>query len=134
MKPVDVKEDTKINAYDYLKIIPRKRKFRLGDIVRISKYKTVFEKGYTASWSTELFKIVKANATNPPTYLLESIEGEPIKGCFYEAELQKTTSPNVYLVEKIVKRRKKNNIDQIFVKWLGFPNQFNSWINKSDIV
>jgi len=134
MKPGDVQENTQIKAYDYLKIRPKKYKFRLGDTVRISKYKTTFEKGYTPSWSTELFKIVKANITNPPTYLLESLEGEPIRGCFYEAELQKTSSPNAYLVEKILKRRKKNHIDQLFVKWLGFPNQFNSWIDKTDIV
>lgn len=134
MKPKDVKEDTQINAYNYLKIVPRKYKFRLGDIVRISKYKSIFEKGYTPSWSTELFRIVKVNITNPPTYLLESLEGEPIKGCFYEAELQKTTIPGVYLVEKIIKRRKKNNVEQLFVKWLGFPNQFNSWIDKSNVV
>lgn len=134
MKPKDVREHTKIHAYDYLKIMPRKIKFHLGNIVRISKYKSIFEKGYTPSWSTELFKIVKVNVTNPPTYMLESLQGEPIKGCFYEAELQKTSSPDIYLVEKILKQRKKNNIEQLYVKWLGFPNQFNSWVNKSDIV
>jgi hypothetical protein len=134
MKPADVKENTQIKAYNYLKILPKKIKFRLGDIVRISKYKSVFDKGYTPSWSTELFRIAKVNITNPPTYLLESLEGQPIKGCFYEAELQKTSSPDVYLVEKVLKQRRKNHTDQLFVKWLGFPNQFNSWINKSDIV
>lgn len=134
MKPIDVKEDTKIKAYDQIKVVPRKFKFRLGDVVRISKYKSLFDKGYTPSWSTELFKIVKVNITNPPTYLLESTDGQPIKGCFYEAELQKTKSPNVYLVEKVLRSRKINNNIQLFVKWLGFPNQFNSWINKRDIV
>lgn len=134
MKPKDVQENTQIKTYDYLKIKPRKYKFHIGDIVRISKYKSIFEKGYTPSWSTELFKIVKVKITNPPTYLLESLEGDPIKGCFYEAELQKTNSPNVYLVEKSLKTRRKNDIDQLYVKWLGFPNHFNSWINKSDIV
>lgn len=134
MKPKDVKENTQINAYNYLKIVPQKMKYRLGDIVRISKYKGVFDKGYTPSWSTELFKISKVNITNPPTYLLESLEGQPIKGCFYEAELQKTSSPDVYLVEKVLRKRRQNHTDQLFVKWLGFPNQFNSWIDKFDIV
>lgn len=135
MKPKDVKENTQINAYNYLKIVPKKRKYRLGDIVRISKYKSIFDKGYTPSWSTELFKISKVNVTNPPTYLLKSLEeGQPIKGCFYEPELQKTNSPGVYLVEKILRKRKKNHTDQLFVKWLGFSNQANSWIDKSDIV
>lgn len=134
MRPIDVQPNTQIKTYDYLKIAPKKIKFRLGDIVRISKYKSLFDKGYTPSWSTELFKIVKVNITNPSTYLLESLEGQPIKGCFYEAELQKTNSPGIYLVEKILRQRRKNHNDQLFVKWLGFPNQFNSWITKSDIV
>lgn len=136
MKPVNVKEDTDIKAYNYIKIAPKKRKFHLGDVVRISKYKNIFDKGYTPSWTTELFKIAKVNITNPPTYLLESLDGQqqPIKGCFYEAELQKTTSPDIYLVEKILKQRKKNHTNQLFVKWLGFPNQFNSWIDKSAVV
>lgn len=134
MKPINVNKNTKISVYDFLKTVPRKRKFRLGDPVRISKYKTIFEKGYKPSWSTELFKIVKVNVTNPPTYMLESSEGEPIKGCFYEAELQKTNSPDIHLVEKIIKTRTKNNVEQYFVKWLGFPKQLNCWIDKTDFV
>lgn len=134
MKPVDVTAKTDIDAFNHLKIAPIKYKFKLGDIVRISKYKGVFEKGYTPSWSTELFKIQKVNITNPPTYMIESIDGQPILGCFYELELQKTSKPDTYLVEKIMQNRKKNNIDQLYVKWLGFPDTHNSWINKSDIV
>lgn len=134
MKPADVKVHTVITAYNHIKVVPKRFKYRLNDVVRISKYKSIFDKGYTPSWSTELFKIVKVNITNPPTYLLESMDGQPIKGCFYEVELQKTSSPGVYLVEKILRNRKKNNIDQLYVKWLGFPNQFNSWIDKKDIV
>jgi hypothetical protein len=134
MKPSDVTPETEIHAFNHLKIVPKKFKFRLGDIVRISKYKHIFEKGYTPSWTTELFKIAKVNITNPPTYMLETIDGQPIQGCFYEPELQKTSSPDIYLVEKILRRRRKNHVDQLYVKWLGFPNQHNSWINKADIV
>lgn len=134
MKPNNVKKNTVLEVYNHIKVMPKKYKFRLGDIVRISKYKTIFDKGYTPSWSTEQFKIVKVNITNPPTYLLESVDGQPIKGCFYEAELQKTRIPGVYLVEKVLRERKKDNKKQLYVKWLGFPNQFNSWIDKSDIV
>jgi len=45
----------------------------MGDSVRVSKYKTVFEKGYTLNWTTEVFKIVKVQRTNPVTYLLEEV-------------------------------------------------------------
>lgn len=134
MRPIDVSPKTRLNVYDYLKVVPKTFKYRVGDVVRISKYKSVFEKGYTPGWSTELFIITKAKITNPPTYLLKAIDGQPIKGCFYEAELQKTQSPDTYLVEKIIRKRRKNSIEQIYVKWLGFSEKHNSWINATDIV
>jgi len=97
--------------------------------VRISTYKSVFTKGYLPSWSTEIFKIVKINETLPTTYQLQDYTGKPIAGCFYSEEILKTNYPNDYLVEKII--RKKG--EQIFVKWLGFDNTHNSWINVRDI-
>jgi Integrase core domain. len=129
MKPVDVKNTTKLSVYNRPKVA-LKPKFRVGDTVRISKYKGVFEKGYTANYSTELFKVVKVNITNPITYMIEDMDGQPIKGCFYEYELQRTKYPDVYLVEKILK--KKGN--KLFVKWLGLPSEQNGWINKADMV
>jgi len=60
-----------------------KVKFRVNDIVRISSYKGVFEKGYTPNWSTELFKIVQVCPTSPVTYKLEDLKGNPILGGFY---------------------------------------------------
>jgi len=106
-----------------------KIKFNIGDNVRISTYKSVFTKGYLPSWSTEIFKITKINKTSPTTYQLQDYTGKPIAGCFYSEEIQKTSFPNDYLVEKII-RRKGN---QMFVKWLGFDNTHNSWINTTDI-
>lgn len=106
-----------------------KNKFCIGDIVRISKYKSIFEKGYTPNFSTELFRVVNVNNKFPVTYLLEDLKHTTIAGQFYEKELQKTKYPDSYLVEKILK--KKDN--QIYVKWLGFPNSENSWIKKTDL-
>ena len=129
MRPIDVTPTTQLNVYKHPKIA-LKSKLKIGDIVRISKYKGVFEKGFTPNFSTELFKIVKVNVTNPVTYILEDMNGRSIKGCFYQMELLKTKNPDVYLVEKVL--RKKGN--QRFVKWLGLPNDQNSWIDKSNIV
>lgn len=110
-----------------------KRLFNVGDYVRISKAKLLFEKGYTPNWSTELFKIAKVRSNDiPVSYQLEDLNNQPVKGCFYAAELQKTKQPNVYLVEKVIRRNKKGN--QLLVKWLGFPDSFNSYIKSSDIV
>lgn len=108
-----------------------KCKFKVGDYVRISKYKGTFEKGYTPNWSTEIFKIRYKQNTTPITYLIEdTIRGQPILGAFYEQELQKTKHPNVYLVEKVLKR--KGN--KVFVKWLGLSSDENSWINKTNVL
>ena len=105
-------------------------KYKIGDYVRISKYKGTFEKGYTPNWSTEIFKIRMIQNTNPITYLIEdTIRGQPILGAFYVQELQKTKNPNLYLVEKVLKRKG----DRVLVKWLGLPSSENSWIDKSNI-
>lgn len=108
----------------------QKNKFRVGDLVRISKYKGSFEKGYTPNWSTELFLIKSVNDTKPITYTIEDSYKQPILGTFYEQELQKTECGNVYLIEKVVKKRGSN----LFVKWLGLPESENSWIKKADIL
>ncbi|XP_018397172.1 PREDICTED: uncharacterized protein LOC108775341 [Cyphomyrmex costatus] len=105
-------------------------KFKVGDAVRVSKYKTIFEKGYTPNWTTEVFQIVKIQKTNPVTYLLEDYRGKPVAGGFYEHELRRVANPDVYLVEKVL--RKKG--DKVYVKWLGFDGSHNSWINKNDVV
>ena len=64
-------------------------KFKAGDQVRISKYKTVFAKGYTQNWSKEVFVVTKIKNTVPWTYVISDLNGEPIAGTFYEKELQK---------------------------------------------
>ena len=133
MRPADVTpavaERLLSSVYSGIKIAAP-AKFKLGDSVRVSKYKTIFEKGYTPNWSTEVFKIVKVQQTNPVTYLLEDWRGNPIEGGFYEYELLKAAVPGVYLVEKILRRKD----DKVFVKWLGFDKEHNSWINKDDVL
>lgn len=104
LKPKDVTKNNEkqllSNVYNHLKVVAM-QKFNVGDIVRISKAKHVFEKGYVPNWTTELFKIASVKITNPTTYLLEDMSGQPISGGFYEAELQKTKQPDVFLIEQI---------------------------------
>lgn len=118
------------SVYKSIKSSIKKAKYKVGDSVRISKYKHIFEKGYTPNWTTEVFKIRKIQKTNPITYLLEDYQKSDIKGCFYELELQKTTLPDTYLVEKVLK--KKGSL--CFVKWLGFDSSHNSWVDKKEII
>lgn len=105
-------------------------KFNVGDRVRISKYKSLFHKGYTPNWSTELFTIKTVNDTRPVTYHIEDQRKNTILGTFYEQELQKTKYPDVYLIEKVIKKRGK----KLYVKWLGLNDSENSWIDKDAIV
>jgi len=105
-------------------------KFRPNDPVRVSKYKTLFEKGYTPNWTAEVFRVAEVRRTNPVTYLLTDSRGEPIADGFYEHELQRISDPDVYLVEKVLRR--KGNM--VFLKWLGMDKSHNSWINKANIL
>ena len=89
MKPADVKDNTYINADK--EINNKDPKFKLGDRVRISKYKNIFTKGYyMPNWSEEVFVIKKVKNTVPWTYVINDLNGEEIIGTFYEKELQKT--------------------------------------------
>lgn len=116
-------------VYSHVKIF-KKGKFKKGDYVRISKNRRIFDKGYTPNWTTEIFSIRKVQITNPITYLLNDYEKNPIKGGFYEAELQAVKYPDTYLVEKVLQR--KNG--KLRVKWLGFDSTHNSWIAEKDLL
>ena len=65
-------------------------KFKVGDRVRILKYKSIFSKGYTENWSEEVFIISKIKNTVPWTYVISILYGEPITGTFHEKQLQQT--------------------------------------------
>ena len=86
MKPIDVKDNTYINTDR--KITNKGPKFKVGDHVRISKYKNIFAKGYTPNWSEEAFVIKKVKNTVPRTYVINDLNDEEIVGTFYEKELQ----------------------------------------------
>ena len=127
MKPIDVTNDS---FAEYNEESNKKDpKFKIGDHVRISKYKNIFAKGYTPNWSEEVFIVSKINNTVPWTYVISDMNGKDITGSFYEKELQ-STNQQKYRIEKIIKR--KGN--KLYVKWKGYDNSFNSWINKKDIL
>ena len=106
-------------------------RFKVGDQVRITKKKGIFEKGYTPRWTEEIFTITQTLATQPPTYRLKHYKGEEIKGSFYEPELQRTDQ-DIFRIEKILSRRIRNGEKEIRVKWRGYPKTFNSWVKESD--
>ena len=127
MKLVDVKDNTYINTNK--EINNKDPKFKVGDHVKISKYKNIFAKGYMPNWSEEVFVIKKAKNTVPWTYVINDLNGEEITGTFYEKELQKTNEEE-FRIEKVIRRKG----DKLYVKWKGYDNSFNSWIDKASLV
>ena len=104
MKPNEVTD----NYYAENNEIPNKKnpKFKVGNHVRISKYKNIFAKGCTPNWSEEIFVINKIKNTVPWTYAVSDLNGEEITGSFYEKELQKIDQKEFriekYLEEKVI--------------------------------
>ena len=127
MKHVDVNDNTYI---DFEKEVNDKdQKFKVGDYVRVSKYKNISAKGYMPNWSEEVFIISKIKNTVPWTYVINDLNGEKVIGSFYEKKLQKTNQKE-FRIEKVIKRKG----DKLYVKWKGYNNSFNNWIDKKDLI
>ena len=104
-------------------------KFKVGDHVRISKYKNIFAKGYMSNWSGEVFISSKIKNTVPWTYVINDLNGEEIIGSIYEKEFQKANQKE-FRIEKVLKKKG----DKLYVKWKCYDNSINSWIDKKDLV
>lgn len=132
MTPVEASEEGNegiVYRNLYKRKEPRTPKFQVGDTVRISIYKRPFRKGYLPTFTEEMFAIDEVLETDPPTYRLVDLSGEKLVGTFYEPELVKYDKrDDVFKVEKVI--RKKG--DKYLVKWLGYPDKFNSWVDAKD--
>ena len=106
MKPIDVKDNTYINTNKEINY--KDPKFKVGDYVRISKYKNIFAKGYMPNWSEEVFVVDKIKNTVPWIYVINDLNGEEITGTFYENKLQKTNQKE-FRIEKVIKQKGDKN-------------------------
>ena len=137
MKPIDVNKSDekhiKNTVYNY-DVTNKKPKFKINDLVRISlKRRELFDKpSANIKWSEELFKIYSINKSNVITYKITDMNNEIIQGIFYEKELQlsKMNEDGLYIIEKVIRKNK----NRYFVKWRNYSNDFNSWVDKKDIV
>ena len=86
-KLTDVKLSTYIDSSK--EVDNRDPKFRIGDIVRISKYKNIFAKGYPPDWSEDLFVFKKIKSTVSWIFVISDINGEEIGGTSFKKEFQK---------------------------------------------
>ena len=135
MKPKNVnklnEKRIRNTVYNY-DITNKKPIHKIGDLLRISlKRRALFDKSTgNIKWSEQLYKIYKINKSNVITYQLKDMNDEIINGQFYEKELQLSkNTTGEYIFEKIL----KTNIDKIYVKWRGYDNSFNSWIDKNTV-
>ena len=107
----------------------REHKFNIGDWVRTSRVKGIFEKGYTANWTAEMFRIIEIVLSDPTRYKLQDYYGKSIEGSFYDQELQKVKYQDLWLVDKVLGERKVKGKKQIHVSYVGMPAKYNEWID-----
>ena len=124
-KPVDIKDSTYIDCNKTVN--HEDPKFKVGDHVRISKYKNIYAKGYTLNLSEEDFVITEVKNTVSWTYVINDLNR-----AFYEKELLKTNQQE-FRTEKVIKVKG----DKLYIKWkAGFnlESSFHSWIGKKDLI
>ena len=136
MAPAKVtkKDENKIWAKLYGDGRYQRPKYRLnpGDTVRVSRVKGGFEKGYLPNWKEQHYRVEGTSGNARRLYKLQNIRGEVVDGTYYDKELQHIGN-NEHRIERIIKRRKLDNGSrEVFVKWKGWPDKFNSWIEVDD--
>ena len=107
----------------------------VGETVRIAdeNRNAPFRRGFTIQNTYEIFKIRKVDKRQMPTvYYLEDLNGEEIEGIFYREELIPTTTPQLYDIT-VLRRKYVKGRAKYLVKWVGYPDKFNSWVDESHI-
>ena len=101
-------------------------KCRVGDRVRHNKRHCPFKKGYLPGWTEEVFLVTHVCRHPVVTYGLSEWDNTPIKGTFYEPDVQKAqgSDDSLFRVEKVLKRKGRN----VLVRWKGWPAKYDSWI------
>ena len=127
-KSVEKKLLSTVYNYNRVRV---KTKFKVGDFVRVSKAKYIFSRGFHPQFTPEVFEVTAVNNKHPPTYKIKAAyTGEEIVGTFYEPEMTRVKDKDVYLIERVVKVRGGKRL----VKWLGFDESHNSWVDAKDFL
>ena len=111
-------------------------RFKIGQTVRISHVRGIFDREYTQKWTGELFKVAtRYKREDIPVYTLKDWLGEKIDGTFYEQEIQAVNvdENTPYQIETVLQKRTRNKQREVLVKWLHWPKKFNSWIPEKDV-
>ena len=141
MRPIDVNTNNEQKVFENLyKVTNREELFKpidnelkVGDKVRLQYNRKPFDKGYYPNWTDEIFTIEKSDKGDKKVvFRIKDYSGEELVQRFYPEELQKITE-NLHRIEKVIKRRTKKGIKEVLVKWLNYPESYNSWIPEKDI-
>ena len=111
----------------------KKFKFAIGNTVRLSNPNKTFKRGFQSQWTREIFVVWKRFATVPHTYVVRDSKANPIRGAFYAEEMQSVDEPEFHKVEKILGEKTVKGVKFKLVKWLGYPDSFNSWEPASEV-
>ena len=138
MRPCDVKKKDEVTLFRRMfpktkRVIRDEKPIPRGTMVRVSKVKGNFDKGYVPNWSEEHFLVESSKQSPRTVYKLKDKLGEEVTGAWYPEELQ-PIQKNKYLIDEVLKRRKgPRGKPEIFVHWKGWPSKFNSWIPANDV-
>ena len=141
MKPIEARKDESAeivwyNLYgSHLQHDFGSPKFKVDDGVRISKYKTIFGKGYLPNFTEEVFKIRQIIFTRPIVYQLEDYQNELLEGYFYSEELSYVPNPEQleYKIDKVLRYKTTQGKKYGLVKWKGYSDKFNEWLPVAEI-
>ena len=146
LRPMDVTFDNAGAVREAVKekLIPTKkppsnRIYKVGDYVRIERYKHAFQKGYEPNFTSEVFCISEVRRSPLPiTYHLTDQNGETLIGWFYTQDLSlvKAAESTTWSIERVLERRKRRRggVEECLVQWKGFSKEYNSWIPASSII
>jgi len=138
MSPLEVKPENESKVWMQLygtRLRPKtnapKPTLKVGDKVRLNKKHRPFKKSYLPGWTEEVFLVTSVRPRPIPTYQLSEWDGTPIKGTFYQQDVQKVrvSDESLFRVEKVVKSKR----GQVLVRWKGWPSKYDSWIRTKDL-
>ena len=136
MAPNKVKAHNEEEVWNnlYAKRLNAKRlkpKFKVNDRVRLNKKFRTFKKGYLPGWTEGVLIVSRVVPGSVVTYKIKEMDDTPLEGTIYSQDLQKVTvsDDDLYRVEKVLKR--KGN--KLLVRWKGWPDKYDSWIDKKDV-
>ena len=140
LRPMEINEKNQQVVWDKLykneEQKTYKSKLKVGDFVRIPNKRGTFEKSHLANWSDYIWQIVQCHRTKPAVYTIADENGKTLKQRFYAEQLLKVgkNEETTYRVEKVLKTRTRNGEKEFLIKWVGFPNEYNSYVKESDFV